>query len=46
MKTDEMLWKNKEPQTTVNEFTTLTCENIEINKVVKKNKKHMQAMAM
>ena len=27
-KTDEMFWKNKKPQTIVNEFNTITCESI------------------
>ena len=45
-KTDDNSWKNKKPQTTVNEFNTVACENIEINKVGKKNQKHMRAMAM
>ena len=39
MKTDEMFWKNKKPQTIVNEFNTITCENIEINKVGRKKSK-------
>ena len=41
-----MFWKNKKPQTIVNEFNTITCENIEINKAGRKNQKHTQAMAM
>ena len=45
-KTDDNFWKNKKLQTTVNEFSTITCENIDINKVGKKNQKHMRAMAM
>ena len=39
METDELFWKNKKPQTIVNEFNTITCENIEINKVGKKKPK-------
>ena len=46
MKTDELFWKNKKPQTTVNEFNTITGETIEINKIGKKTSNHMQAMAM
>ena len=46
MKADGLFWKNKKPQTIVNEFNTITSESIEINKVGKKNQKHMQAMAM
>ena len=45
-KTDDNFWKNKKLQTIVNEFITVTGENIEINKVGKKNQKHMRAMAM
>ena len=39
MKTDELFWINKELQTIVNEFNTITGENIEINKVGKKKSK-------
>ena len=39
MKTDELFWKSKKLQTIVNEFTTITCESIEINKVGKKQSK-------
>ena len=46
MKSDELFWKKKKLQTIVNEFNTMTGENIESNKVGKKNQKRMQAMAM
>ena len=38
-KTDYNFRKNKKLQTIVNEFNTITCENIEINKVGKKKSK-------
>ena len=38
-KTDDNFWKNKRLQTIVNEFNTVTGENIEINKVGKKKSK-------
>ena len=46
MKSDELFWKKKKLQTIVNEFNTITGENIEINKVGENNQKHMQAMEM
>ena len=39
MKTDELFWKNKQLQTIVNEFNTITGEIIEINKVGKNKSK-------
>ena len=44
--TDDNSWKNKKPQTIVNESNTTTSEHIEINKVGKGKSKHMRAMAM
>ena len=38
-KTDCNFWKNKRLQTIVNEFNTITSENIEINKVGKEKSK-------
>ena len=38
-KTYDNFWKNKRLQTIVNEFNTITGENIEINKVGKKKSK-------
>ena len=38
--------RKRKPQTRVNEFNTVTGENVEINKVGEKNQKHMRAMAM
>ena len=39
MKLDELFWKNEKPKTIVNEFNTITCEHIEINKVVENTSK-------
>ena len=38
-KSDELFWKNKEPQTIVYEFNTITCEMIEINNAGKNQTK-------
>ena len=45
-KSDELCWKNKKPQTIVNEFNTTTGEHVEINKAGKKRSKLMHPMAM
>ena len=44
--TDEKFWKNEKLKTLVNEFNTITSENVEINKVGKKKQKHMPLMVM
>ena len=41
MKTDEMFWKNEKLKALVNEFNTITCDNIEINKVEKEKIKSL-----